>query len=402
MIEEQQAFLAKQKLWKEQDAEELMKKHNLLSMLDRQAEHWLTPNNIDEKINVELNNIFPPVILSHVDYYNKINKYAILLEQGNNQEAEELRQNRKVIDWKNKELGPLYNELKTIIKHMTYNEENSVFELYNQTVNRLNVNFEGMSQIEPIIEHFTALFKQLITLIRLEQEEASVKMETIESQLSSIIMILVIWSRYTDIIYMPDSEVERILNPPENDRKIEDMTLEEIMDKGDAVAKKQYYFSKITEKKTKGKGLFLTEFKDFYDVPKLREKIEDTAEALDEEYTTYDSDIDDSEVSKRKEKDRKSKEKSRLLSSEAKPKKESNKSKLKIGVDKRKLLETEVEEIFDEKKEEPVAKDTFGGKDSIIDNDIRDETKVEAKPKRDYLAEYVLRNVKDEIRSKHS
>ena len=165
MIDEQQAFLAKQKIWREEDTDTLMRKHDLLYMLDRQTENWLTPNNIEEKINLQLNNIFPPVILSHVDYYNRINRYAMLVEQGLNEEAEQVRLNKKIIDFKNKQLAPLYHELKTIIKNFTYSEEYSVYELYNETVNRLRNNFEGLKQIDTIIEHFTLLFKQLITLV---------------------------------------------------------------------------------------------------------------------------------------------------------------------------------------------------------------------------------------------
>jgi hypothetical protein len=357
MIEEHQAFLAKQKVWREEDASELTQKHDLLTMLDRQSEDWLTPQNIDEKLEKTLNTILPPTILSHVDYYKRINKYASLIEEGYNEEAEKLKINKKILEYKNKQLEPLYHELKTIIRHLTYTEENSVYDLYNETVNRLKYHFDNHKGIEPIIEHFTGLFKKLITLIRLEYENPNTKLELIENQLKSLTMILVIWNRYVEIIYMPDEEVEFSIEHEMGKSKtnLRDRSLEDIMEEGDPKELKNYYFTQITEKKTKGKGLFLSDFKDFYDQPRLREKIGEKENTYDEEYTSYDSDLDESEIKARKNSKR---EKGKnLLEHDPNQKQTTKGSKGQITnlERKKKMIETEVEEVFKEPENESLS-----------------------------------------------
>jgi hypothetical protein len=421
MIEEHQAFIAKQKSWREEDSTELAQKHDLLYMLDKQSEDWLTPMNIDEKLEKQINTILPPTILSHVDYYNRINKYATLIEQGYNEEAEKLKINKKIIDYKNKQLEPLYHELKTLIRHLTYTEENSVFDLYNETVNRLRYHFDNHKGIEPIIEHFTGLFKRLVSLIRLEYENPNSKLELIESQLKSLVMILVIWNRYTEVIYMPDEEVERLINLESGKEKcsLRNKTLEEIMEQGDAKELKTYYFNQITEKKTKGKGLFLSDFKDFYDKPTLREKIKDdkSDRITDEEYETYDSDLDENEIAELKKAKREKRERGgNLLEHDPRQKHSTpggSKAQISSSEKKRKLIDSEVEEVFREKdtndykigdSHKPLKLDIEKAK---IENDLKidvspeeamEAKKTEKKEKGKSAAEYLIMRTKENIR----
>jgi hypothetical protein len=422
--------LAKQKNWREEDAAELSQKHDLLSMLDKQSEDWLTPANIDEKLETQMNTILPPTILSHVDYYNKINRYAELIEQGFTEEAEKLKLNKKIIDYKNKQLEPLYHELKTLIKHLTYTEESSVFDLYIETVNRLRYHFENHQGIEPIVEHFNGLFKKLITLIRMEYENPNSKLELIESQLKSLVMILVVWIRYVEIIYMTDEEVQKILDMeanPNQQKPLREKTLDEIMEEGDAKELKSYYFNQITEKKTKGKGLFLNDFKDFYDKSGLRERVinsEKTERVEDEDYTTYDSDLEESEIlAKKKERREKIEKNKNLLEHDAKFKHSggessgaASKAQIANKQKKRKLIESELEEVFEEKKPtEDMVKGEKGeaiklhNDKAVIDNDVKinptEEEKQEAKQtenkeKKRFFETYMAMRTKEIIRGK--
>jgi len=258
-----------------------MQKNDLLTMLDRQSKDWLTPQNIDEKLETELNNLLPPIIASHKDYYNRLIKFSFNIEQGKFEDAEDLKINKKIVEYKNKLLSPLYQELKTIIKYLTTTEENAAFDLYKETINRIKSKYN--SEIDPelknLMQKITYDFKKLITLIRLENEKPEDKLSLIENQLKSLVMILVVWTKYTDIIYKPEEQIDEEMEQEKNmsfhtKQRLEAKSLDELLKDNDPQKIKNFYLQRITEKKGKGKGLFINEFLGLYDNPDLRRKMD--------------------------------------------------------------------------------------------------------------------------------
>ncbi len=258
-----------------------MQKNDLVTMLERQSKDWLTPQNIDEKLETELNNLLPPIIASHKDYYNRLVKFSFNIEQGKFEDAEDMKINKKIVEYKNKLLSPLYLELKTIIKYLTVTEENSAFDLYKETVNRIKSKYDSANdaQLKNLIQKISYDFKKLITLIRLENEKPENKLNLVESQLKSLVMILVVWGKYTDIIYKPEEDIEAEVEEAKKTsfhtkQRLEGKSLEELLKEKNPEQIKNYYLQRITEKKGKGKGLFLSEFLGLYDNPDLRRKMD--------------------------------------------------------------------------------------------------------------------------------
>lgn len=281
MIDKQQEFIAKQKLWRQQDMEILMQKNDLLTMLDRQSKDWLTPQNIEEKLETELNNLLPPIIASHKDYYNRLVKFSFNIEQGKFEDAEDLKINKKIVEYKNKLLSPLYQELKTIIKYLTINEENAAFDLYKETINRLKskYNSESDPELKNLMQKISYDFKKLITLIRLENEKPENKLNLVENQLKSLVMILVVWNKYTDLIYKNEDDIEEEIELNKKlsfhtKQRLAGKSLDELLKENNPEKVKNFYLQRITEKKGKGKGLFISEFLGLYDNPELRRKMD--------------------------------------------------------------------------------------------------------------------------------
>jgi len=281
LIDKQHEFISKQKLWRQQDMEILMQKNDLLSMLDRQSKDWLTPQNIDQKLETELNNLLPPIIASHKDYYNRLIKFSFDIDKGKFEDAEDLKINKKIVEYKNKLLAPLFQELKTIIKYLVVTEESSVFELYKETINKIKSRFtpEKDNDIKNLIEKITYDFKKLITLIRLENEKPENKIILIENQIKSLVMILVVWNKYTDIIYKPEDEIMQELDDYKNlssntKQRLQASSLDDLIKENDPQKIKNFYLQRITEKKGKGQGLFINEFLGLYDNPYLRKKMD--------------------------------------------------------------------------------------------------------------------------------
>jgi len=324
-----------------------------------------------------MNKILPPTILSHVDYYNRLNKYALLMETGQLEEAEEVKLNKQVIEYKNKLLQPIFMELKMIIKHLTYTEEHSVYTLYKDTIFRIE-NYlyasNNKTEVNNLKENLTILFKRLICLIRSENEKADTKIEIIEKQLKALTMILVVWNKYVEIIYTPENKIEEMI---ERDKQInqeitdksnhlKNKSLEEMVEEKDPRVLKDYYFSQITDKKAKGGGLFINDLRGLYDDEYVRKEVEDKSgyqnieikkKVLEEEYTT-DSDQDEvseEPVSKLKEPllNKSSNKDTLEKKSEVKIKKKTlTKTRTSIHAENRKLLENESSELFEEFEEE--------------------------------------------------
>ena len=259
----------------------LIQKNDLLTMLDRQSKDWLTPQNIDEKLETELNNLLPPIIASHKDYYNRLVKFSFNIEQGKFEDAEDLKINKKIVEYKNKLLSPLYQELKTIIKYLTITEENSAFDLYKETINRIKSKYdsENDAELKNLMQKITYDFKKLITLIRLENEKPENKLNLIENQLKSLVMILVVWGKYTDTIYKSEDDIETEMEEAKKlsfhtKQRLEAKSLDDLLKDNNPEKIKNFYLQRITEKKGKGKGLFINEFLGLYDNPDLRRKMD--------------------------------------------------------------------------------------------------------------------------------
>lgn len=373
----------------------LIQKNDLLTMLDHQSKEWLTPQNMEEKLEIELNNLLPPIIASHKDYYNRLIKFSYNIEQGKFEEAEDVKINKKIVEYKNKLLAPLYQELKTVIKYLTITEENSVFELYRETINRIKSRFEvdKDTAIKTLMEKITYDFKKLITLIRLENEKPENKLMIIESQLKSLAMILVIWNKYTDIIYKPDERVEEQIDESKKlsfnvRQRLESKTPEDMIKERDSEGLKNYYLDKITDKKGKGAGLFLTEF-NLEEEPIDRRRLQETksekgkgdkvdkssekkgaagskkgdTEKTDDEFEITKArsfDISEKNFEKKPTADKAKKGKKDKFALDSDDMKSKKNKKASIEENKRLLLENEVSEIFadeviasDEDEQEP-------------------------------------------------
>jgi hypothetical protein len=367
-----------------------MQKNDLLTMLDRQSKYWLTPQNIDEKIENELNNLLPPIIASHKDYYNKLVRFSFNIEQGKFEEAEEIQINKKIVEYKNKNLSPLYQELKTIIKYLTINEENSVFQLFKETENRIKSSFQTDNdpELKEFLHRISFDFKKLITLIRMENEKAENKILIIENQIKSLIMILVVWNQYTDLIYKSEMELEEELEESKNisyttRQRIQGKNLDDLLQENNIEEIKRFYLERITEKKGKGKGLFIKDFLGFYDNPELRSKVDkmefeqnakidsvNYANKKFEEFENENKNINSNEKKNKNDRlneDKLNEEKSKLnLNQEEEKNLNEEKEKEKEEIKMARIGEEETEKIVNKEKSEKKEKKKNKKKEKIV------------------------------------
>ena len=109
----------------------------MLTLLDEQSKHWITIDNMDQKIKENINLLIPSCILSSKDYYRRLQKQAILYDQGKYDESEVVRINKEVIDIKNKIIYNIYRDLKNLIRKVAFTEEHTIYDQYKDCVARV-------------------------------------------------------------------------------------------------------------------------------------------------------------------------------------------------------------------------------------------------------------------------
>ena len=248
-IERQQRWLAKQKVWKIQKLEEKEEKNDFLYLLDRQSEDWLTPENIDFKLNKVMENIVPTNILSHKDYYYKLNKQAILIDQGMHEQAEVLKREGEDISTKNKFLDPLYKQLKSMIKEMTYTNTHDIYYEYKDLVLKIKTKFGDENNSETskkVLQDITNKYKELLTKTRLYNENPVYKFELLENNIKNILNIVVAWNRYIDILYLNNQEILELTNR-EKDNSLEFLPEDSLTSPFEYTMDKNFYLRKLTD-----------------------------------------------------------------------------------------------------------------------------------------------------------
>ena len=89
-----------------------------------QERYWPTLGSLEQKIDADV--VIPQTILDFGEYQMKLQKLAMLAEQGKNKEMQDVLDNRQQYDLKNRLLQPVFRDIKSQIRHMSYNPE---FEL---------------------------------------------------------------------------------------------------------------------------------------------------------------------------------------------------------------------------------------------------------------------------------
>lgn len=211
-------FEAKKRVWQLEEDELNKEKQALLNILDQQSENWLTPTNFDKKINSVLDEILPTTLISHKDFYNKLNKYALLLDQGDIKAAEQLKYSEEHSEFKNSLLKPLYKNLIKMIKIFSRPKQ---FEIHNHHYTQKILNPEKIEEIKNS-------YNQQVKKLNNYDNTPIGKLENIEFQLKFILNMLITWNKYVEILYLTDEEISKNLKKSlEQDKEIEKINLDE-------------------------------------------------------------------------------------------------------------------------------------------------------------------------------
>lgn len=90
----------------------------MLDAMVIESRRWPKLNDLDKSISTNI--ILPQTVLNYAEYQEKLQRLAFYAEQGDNEAMQKVLDKEEVITKKNGFLQPLYRDIKTAVKHMTY------------------------------------------------------------------------------------------------------------------------------------------------------------------------------------------------------------------------------------------------------------------------------------------
>ena len=200
-------FYAQQKVWQLEEKNRKDDVQSMMYLLDLQTSEWLIPK--EGKSNDVMGiaeELAPQSIISHKDFYNKVNKYAILLSQGRIEEANRLKLNDANYKLKNKLLIPVFNNLRKMIRHMSLRPEDAYLQKYKEIRLRLE-KMEDKAEKNRLLRELNQKYHSLVVLVKKYMELPQEKFKFIERTLISITNLIVTWNHYIEILYLTDEEI---------------------------------------------------------------------------------------------------------------------------------------------------------------------------------------------------
>ena len=171
------------------------------------SRRWPKLDDLDNTIATNV--ILPQTVLNYADYQNKLQRLAFYAESGDHEAMQKLLDKEDVMAKKNSLLQPLYRDLKTTIKHMTYTPEYKIMRQYVR--NRaliLNALPEGSSKATDGIKALETQYAKLLRNQRIRmRKDVTFKLSVILKRLEDMFQLLDLWQQYVDIIYAPETEI---------------------------------------------------------------------------------------------------------------------------------------------------------------------------------------------------
>lgn len=207
----------------------------ILQMLNFDSKTWYTAENIEQKMVSEV--LIPDFVYDQTAYYLQLQELAILYERADFQGMEGAMNEAEFIREKNTKILPLYSELVSLIKKITYDQEAQYLEDYSHLKDVIENNEEfTIAGKEEKINKLKSSYKQLISQWKTESNSPSQRINTLHDQLVYLFSLLKIWRTYITLVKMDKISFDMLLREEEEDDEIPIINLEE----REEVSKKDY------------------------------------------------------------------------------------------------------------------------------------------------------------------
>lgn len=194
----------------------------IIQILKADEKNWFTKENLDTKVLNQV--LIPDVVSSHSEYFETLQKTALLNEVGDLEGLEDVVFETKITKFRNSLLVPLYSRIKGLVKFLKSTPETQLLKDYEAAQAHLNSTLRG-KELANKLSKLQALYEGLLIRIRKDLDSNPGKM--IEESLKKFLMfynILQLWKEYTHILRKGGAELsnEMQLNNLQKELKRED------------------------------------------------------------------------------------------------------------------------------------------------------------------------------------
>ena len=166
--------------------------------LNVESENWITKENYHEKITEEL--IIPEAIHS-TSYYEKLRQKSYLSELGSPQTRFDGFNNRAETKLRNSFLFPIFIEIKSAVKHLTWTEQHKLEHEFK--TDKALLLLEDIPKVEEVPK-LRDLYKNLAKA-QLDQETQEAKLQKLYDYLRTLQTLLLNWQKYINIAQMDET-----------------------------------------------------------------------------------------------------------------------------------------------------------------------------------------------------
>lgn len=176
-----------------EDTKKALQTKIMLDIMQIESRKWPTLLDLNQKINENV--VLPQTILNYGEYQQKLQHLALYSEQGDHEAMQKILDKEDVMEKKNLFLQPIFRDLKSMIKHMTYTEE---FKLMKEYIDGRNMILANMSEDSPHAQHGISLlekeYAKLLKAHRAAYSKPAAKLKLLKKRLEDVIQLLNLWS----------------------------------------------------------------------------------------------------------------------------------------------------------------------------------------------------------------
>lgn len=128
LTKKEQERLSKIKMHDLKQTKKAMDNRLMLDVMEIDSKKWPTLQDLNQK--VDENVVLPQTILNYGEYQQKLQNLAFYAEQGDHESMQKLLDKEEVMEKKNVLLQPIFRDIKSAIRHMSYTEDYKIIKEY--------------------------------------------------------------------------------------------------------------------------------------------------------------------------------------------------------------------------------------------------------------------------------